>query len=370
MDSFPLSRTLNSQPAGIGRIASLSGRCAWNNLGRNVVFADASLRPFAIFGDTLFPEDDETSQFDLDIHAILELTDTGQIAVVNHLGSVRIFAPPRFHKPGLVRAPYVNEARRLDFIGDVERIIGLGDHLVTSRPRGERLSGVLVTQSIASSRECLDANTTQESFGFVTALAAGSTPEGTGWVALGGEGRVRLVEADRGHLGATRWEAAVDFLSAVLVASGSSIWAAGSDLGGAGLDDYDWEQLGGGGLAQLDLASGAVVASARFDADLAWGSGGVALVVADGVPCGVGRRGELHALPPGAPVTTQLTSELGPHPLGIAHAAVVGGQLVIGFNRGGYELHKVSLRTVSKLVRSLPVHRVSGSRAPGTDECP
>ena len=74
-------------------------------------------------------------------------------------------------------------------------------------------------------------------------------------MALGGEGRVRLVEADRGRLGATRWEAAVDFLSAVLVASGSSLWAAGSALGGAGLDDYDWEQLGGGGLAQLDLAT-------------------------------------------------------------------------------------------------------------------
>ena len=64
------------------------------------MFADASLRPLAIFGDTLFPEDDEASQFDLDIHAIVELADTGQIAVVNHLGSVRIFAPPRSLKPG------------------------------------------------------------------------------------------------------------------------------------------------------------------------------------------------------------------------------------------------------------------------------
>ncbi len=370
MDSLPLSRAANSQPAGIGRLASLGSRCAWNNLGRNVVFADASLHPLAVFGDTLFPEDDEMSQFDLDIHAILEVADTGQIAVVNHLGSVRIFAPPRSRKPGLLMAPYLNEARRLDFIADVERIIGLGDHLVTSRPRGERLDGVLVTQPIASSRECLHATTAQESFGFVTALAAGSTPEGSGWVALGGEGRVRLVEADHGRLGATRWEAAVDFLSAVLVASGSSLWAAGSALGGAGLDDYEWEQLGGGGLAQLDLASGAVVASARFDDDLAWGSGGVALVVANGVPCGVGRRGDLHALPPGASVTVQLTSELSPLPLGIAHAAVVGDQLVIGFNRGGYELHPVPLRTVSELVQSLPVRRASGSRAQGIADHP
>ena len=365
MDSFPRSRVVNSQPAGIGRIASLGAGCAWNNLGRNVVFADASLRPLAVFGDTLFPEDDEASEFDLDIHAIVELGDAGQVAVVNHLGSVRIFAPPRVHEPGSDMVPYVDEIHRLDFVDDVERISGLGERLVTSRPRGERLDGVLVTQPIGTASACLDVNSAQESFGFVTALAASSTPEGTGWVALGGEGRVRLVDVDRGRLGATRWEAAVDFLSAVLVASGSSLWAAGSALGGAGLDDYDWEQLGGGGLAQLDLASGTVVASARFGDDLAWGSGGVALVVAEGVPCGVGRRGELHALPPGAPVTTQITGELGSDALGIAHAAVVGGQLVTGFNRGGYELHKLSLRTVSNLVRSRPTHRASGSHMPG-----
>lgn len=370
MDSLPLSRVANSQPAGIGRLASLGNHCAWNNLGRNVVFADASLRPLAVFGDTLFPDDDETSQFDLDIHAILDLADTGQIAVVNHLGSVRIFAPPRSHQTGPVMVPYLNEDRRLDFIADVERIVGLGNRLVTSRPRGERRGGVLVTQPIASSGHRLDASTAQGSFGFVTALAAGSTPEGTGWVALGGEGRVRLVEADHGRLGAIRWETAVDFLSAVLVTSGSSLWAAGSALGGARVDDYDWESLGGGGLAELDLASGTVVVSARFGADLAWGSGGMALVVANGVPCGVGRRGDLHTLPPGAPVTTQLTSALSPNPLGIAHTAVVGDQLVVGFNRGGYELHRVSLRTVSKLVRSLPAHTVSGSRTPGTAENP
>ena len=136
MDSVPLSRVVNSQPAGIGRIVSLGSRCAWNNLGRNVVFADASLRPIAIFGDTMFPEDDEASQFDLDIHAIVELADTGQIAVVNHLGVVRIFEPPRSIGSEPVVGPHLDETRRLDFVDDVERVIGLGDRLVTSRPRG------------------------------------------------------------------------------------------------------------------------------------------------------------------------------------------------------------------------------------------
>jgi len=356
IDSVPVSRAVNSQPAGIGRLVPLGGRCAWNNLGRNVVFADASLHPLAIFGDTMFPEDDEASQFDLDIHAIVELADTAQVAILNHLGTVRLFEPWS-GAPYPVVGPDLTEGRRLHFVEDIERVVGLGDRLVTSRPRGQRLDGVLVSEPIATARQLLGSSTAHESFGFVTALAASSAPGGTGWVALGGEGRVRLVEARQGRLGATRWEAAIDFCCAVLVAGGSSLWAAGSALGGAGLDDYDWEQLGGGGLAQLDLATGAAVASARFGDDLAWGSGGVALVVADGVPCGVGRSGELHLLAPGASVTTRLTDQVAPHPLGIAHAAVVGDQLVVGFNRGGYRLHVVPLRTLSRLVRDLPVRR-------------
>ena len=358
LNSLPQSRVVNSQPAGIGRIVSLGRRCAWNNLGRNVVFADASLRPLAIFGDTLFPDDDEASQFDLDIHAIVEQAETGKIVVVNHLGSVRIFEQPRLARSGPVVGPNINPERRLDFVDDVERVIGLGDRLVTSRPRGQRLSGVLVTEPMTSARQYLEAEVAHESFGFVTGLAAKSTLGGTGWVALGGEGRVRLIEAEGGRFGLTRWEAAVDFVAVALVASRTSLWAAGSGHGGPGVDDYHWEQLGGGGLARLDLASGAVLSSARFGEDLAWGSGGVPLVVADGVPCGVGSRGELHALAPGAEVTTRLTSSLTPHRLGIAHAAVVGGQLVTGFNRGGYQLHTMPVRTVNQLVRDLPGHRV------------
>ena len=120
MDSVPLSRVVNSQPAGIGRIVSLGSRCAWNNLGRNVVFADTSLRPIALFGDTMFPEDDEASQFDLDIHAIVEVgADTEQIAVLNHLGVVRIFEPPRSIGSEPVVGPHLNEARRIEFIDDV-----------------------------------------------------------------------------------------------------------------------------------------------------------------------------------------------------------------------------------------------------------
>ena len=352
MDSLPLSKVVNSQPAGIGRIVSLGSRCAWNNLGRNVVFADASLRPLGIFGDTLFPDDGEASEFDLDIHGIVELAGTGQIAVLNHLGSVRIFEPPSRSGRGPVE-PHLLAARRLEIADDVERVVSLGDRLVASRPRGQRLGGVLVTEPLPAAGRCVGVSTAHESLGLVTALATRSSPGGTGWVALGSEGRVRLVQAEGGRLGACRWEAAVEFVPSVLEASGSSLWAAGSALGGAGVGDYEWERLGGGGLARLDIADGAVLSSARFGQDLAWGSGGVPLVVVDDVPCGIGRRGELVALAPGAGVTAPLTRELAPHPLGIAHAAVVGDQLVMGFNRGGYRLHTLPLGTVNQLVRGL-----------------
>jgi hypothetical protein len=352
MDSLPLSRVENSQPEGIGRVVSLGGGAAWNNLGRNVVFADRSLRPVAIFGDTMYPDDDEPSQFDLDVHAVVDLADTETIAVLNHYGWIRIFDSPWPREPGPVPAePNLVERRRLEFVDDIERVAGLGDHFVTSRPRGRRLAGVLVTESLPLAGDRLAASVAHESFGFVSALSTRSTPAGNGWVALGGDGNVRLVEAEGGRLGVTLWESAVDFLVTVVIQSGSTLWAAGSAASGSELDDYRWDQLSGGGLAQLDLATGAVLAVARFGEDLAWGSGGVPLVLIDGIPCGVGRRGELHALLPGAAETTRLTDELSPQPLGIAHVAVVGDQLVIGFNRGGYQLQVMSVPALSRLTR-------------------
>ena len=58
-DSYPESRVENSQPAGIGRVVALERQCAWNNLGRNVVFASRSFQPEAVFDQTSYPDDDE-----------------------------------------------------------------------------------------------------------------------------------------------------------------------------------------------------------------------------------------------------------------------------------------------------------------------
>ena len=68
---------------------------------------------------------------------------------------------------------------------------------------------------------------------------------------------------------------------------------AGPELGAAGIDDYDWEKLRGGGFAALDVADGNTVVRGRFAHDLAWGNGGTAVVIAAGLVCGIGRAGEV-----------------------------------------------------------------------------
>src|SRR5690348_15098929 len=71
VDAASATGVRNSQPEGIGRVVALDDLVCWNNLGRNVVFADRRLRPRAIFGTTLFPDEDEASQYDFDVHSIL-----------------------------------------------------------------------------------------------------------------------------------------------------------------------------------------------------------------------------------------------------------------------------------------------------------
>ncbi len=53
VDAWADAGVRNSQPEGIGRVVALRDLVCWNNLGRNVVFADDGLRPLAVFGTTL-----------------------------------------------------------------------------------------------------------------------------------------------------------------------------------------------------------------------------------------------------------------------------------------------------------------------------
>jgi hypothetical protein len=338
LDSYPESRVRNSQPAGIGRVVDLGELCAWNNLGRNVVFASRMFEPHAIFDDTQFPDDDEPSQYDLDVHAIIDIPTADVVVVLNHLGRLRAFRRSEIRSSRAVRS--LEPLWTHTFADDVECVVAIEDRLIGSRPREQRTGGVLVSEPISATadQQGLDAHVELDAWGLVTALGT-ARASGQDWVAVGGNGRVGLVPIHDAAVGPPRWEVAVDFEPATIMWDRKLVWVAGPELGAAGVDDYEWEQLRGGGFAALDPGDGSTVVRGRFVRDLAWGNGGTAVVMFAGMVCGIGRRGELDFYSTRDGNLLTRTAPFAPDSLGIAHAAVVGDQILYGFNRGGYRLH-------------------------------
>lgn len=340
LDSHPDSRVRNSQPAGIGRVVALGDGCAWNNLGRNVVFASRSFEPRAVFDQTEFPDDDEPSQYDLDVHAILDVPGAGVVVVLNHLGILRGFRRSEIDASGPLRR--IDPVWARTFEADVERVVVVGDRLVGSRPREQRAGGVLLSEPITAvpDRSPLDARVQLGDWNMVTAIGR-LLVDGRECIAVGGGGRVAVAPVDDGRVGPLRWEVGVDFEPAAFAWDGHALWAAGPDLGAAEIDDYDWEKLRGGGFAGLDPGDGGAVVRGRFGHDPAWGSGGTAVVIARDLVCALGRTGEIDVYSTEGGTPRRRTAGFAAESLGIAHAAVVGDSVLFGFNRGGYRLHTV-----------------------------
>ena len=145
VDSHPESQVRNSQPHGIGRVVALGGLGAWSNLGRNVVFVGPDLRPRAVFDESVFSED-EPSQYDLDVHAIVDVPGQGVVLTLNHFGMVRAFDRNEVGAPGQVRR--VTPIWMRDFVADVERYAVVNGRLVGSGPREQRSSGLLVSEPL------------------------------------------------------------------------------------------------------------------------------------------------------------------------------------------------------------------------------
>jgi hypothetical protein len=340
VDAHADSPVVNSQPAGIGRVATLTDLCAWNNLGRNIVFADMQLRPVGVFAATAYPDDDELSQYDLDVHAILELPAADVFVALNHLGALRAFRASELRATvGSTLAP-LTPAWTATFCGDVERAAVVGDRLVGSRPRCDGAHGVVVSQPIrdAPAHESVGADVQCEDWGEVTALEVVSVA-GADAIVLGGVGRIGLFPFADGRVERPAWELDVDFRAAAFAPDRGVLWVAGCELPRRDFDDYDWESLRGGGFAGINVVDGTVLASGQLPSEMAWGNGGVAVVVAGGVLCGLGRTGRLHRLTGGSERDRAVTAPLSATSLGIAHAAAVGGRVLFGFNRGGYILH-------------------------------
>jgi hypothetical protein len=327
----------NSQPEGIGRVAAVAGMACWNNLGRNVVFADRQLRPCAVWASTLYPDDDERSQFDLDVHAILDVPELDAVVVLNHLGLLRRFPRAGLRHTGPCRA--VEPVSIASFAADVERVVAAGGVLVGSRPRSERAGGLLVSAPLPTSPADgrLDVDVAGERLGEVTALAVlGGTAEPL--LAVGGPGQVVLTGAGGALSDRPVWRSAVDFRVSVLAWDGRLLWAAGPALSGP-VDDYDWDALGAGGFAALEPADGSVAVAGPLPEDTAWGTGGVTVAPVGRRLAVAGRTGRVHLVDPADPGAPAPAGRPSTGSLGIAHAAVVGTRFLFGFNRGGYRLH-------------------------------
>ena len=342
VDAYPESRVHNSQPHGIGRVVALGDLWAWNNLGRNVVFAGKDFRPRAVFDESVFSED-EPSQYDLDVHAILEVPSEGIVMTLNHLGMVRAFSSDAIRQPGPLRR--VSPMWTRTFAPDVERVVVLGDRIVGSRPREQGAPGLLLSERLSTQDppDPLEVGMRLETLGMVTALVA-IHHRPADCIAVGSEGQVSLVPATADGIGQPRWTVDMDFDPRVVLWDGARVWAAGSDRVAHAIDDYDWNALGGGGFAALDPADGRVLVHGRFAEDLAWGNGGVAVVYLPGALCGIGRRGELYTFDARDGSLLTRTAPIAGASFGIAHAAAQDDLMLFGFNRGGSRLHATRVR--------------------------
>jgi hypothetical protein len=165
------------------------------------------------------------------------------------------------------------------------------------------------------------------------------------------------VPATNGGVGVSRWVADVGFQPAALFWDGAVIWAAGSETSPNGTDDYDWEAIRGGGFTGLDPTDGRVIVRGRFPNDVAWGNGGVAVVMIPGALCAITRTGRVHVfdLQDGSMMT--MSAPIANDSLGIAHATAFAGHVIYGFNRGGYRLHAVAAAAIGRAGREHEIRR-------------
>jgi hypothetical protein len=234
------------------------------------------------------------------------------------------------------------------FVADVERTVGAAGRLVGSAPRSDGAVGVLVSaplDTVAPGGE-IPTKLCATAFGEVTAL--GVVPSMAGpLIAVGGEARVALAPLVGDQVGRPRWEVDVGFRVATVAWHGEAVWAAGPECAGA-IDDYDWERLGGGEFAALNPDDGRTLVTGPLPGDVAWGTGGVAVVPFGPLLAAAGRTGCLHVVDPHGRRRPRSTPPLAGASLGISHLAVVGRGVVCGYNRGGYRLHAFAQSEANK----------------------
>jgi hypothetical protein len=343
-DSHAESPVENSQAPGVGRLGFIGGFLLVNNLGRNISvlrYSSGELNCVAKYAETVYPDDDEASQFDLDMHAFLR-TSRGDIAAVSHYGRVRMFIGAFGG-----RSKVMQLITEFGLPGDVERLVMCGDCIIGSSPSGYKVpdaaeTGVMITDSVYEQHEH---RMVLSDWGMVNNVAVNEGRDRCAVVAGKRIGVFEMKCASSGiEIGTALHELEVPFISQLCTfTNNEQLFLAGYEPAAVG--DQDWDALGGGGFAVVDMASGEIVKHHNFNADLAWGNGGVPAVVNRRQIFGVTRQGELFSWNVLDGERTQVAPPVvsAEQSLGIAHCAFDGMTLWAGFNRGGYNLHRYTV---------------------------
>ncbi len=295
VDAAARAGVRNSQPEGIGRVVALDGLLCWNNLGRNVVFADLEARPHGVFGSTLFPDEDEPSQYDLDVHAIVDLPELGLVGVLNHIGLFRGFRRAEIQEPAGERL--VEPAAQWWFAADVERLCGRSrafGGVDAAIRRWRRPPRVRPLSSVPPSGN-VPVTLSATAFGEVTALGVVPSPLGPS-IAVGGDGQGDLARLSQRPAGSAQMGDSRGFPRRQ---RGLPRWrAVGSWPRPRRRRRLRLGAAEGRGLAALDLADGREVVSGPLPDDIAWGTGGAAVAPFGRFLVAAGRTGCLHLVDP------------------------------------------------------------------------
>jgi hypothetical protein len=362
IESHPQSRVSNSQPHGIGRVTAFDDLVAVNNLGRNIVLMDAAsdtLTPLAKFDETIFP-DDEMSQFDLDMHALLPCRSNQAILAVNHYGRARLLHLPAGHsltKTGGTPLP-LEERHVFQMPGDIEQFHMLDTNLISGSAKGYQVpdppvDGILAFVRIASAGQAANPLLYKAYFsdwGSTTALAVDKDCKHLA-VAFGKRlALTALVHNENNEVvpGDIVFETQLDFVIRFLEfgADWTTLIAAGH-AAGTGQGEQDWDELEGGGWARLER-SGRVTACGDFEEKLAWGNGAETVVIFQDkrTLLAVDKWAGLTAIDTETGTARKLVAPYPQQtkPLGLAHASMSRHGLFVGFNRDGYRLHRYRIK--------------------------
>ncbi len=337
----------NSQIPGIGRLESVADLVLINNLGRNIQFCSKNLDQLALFAETIFPDQDEESQFDLDFHAFLELE--GKVLAINHYGLIRLFNHPG--KDGHFVQPIATKK----WPGDVERFAVAEGCLFSTSPQGYSVQdpaqpGILISAKAMphfstklQGKAELPYEIKLQDWGMTTAIAV---LERQRLVAIAAKNRIGIysyeLQNEQLSLGARPLvEFEPRFVACMLkFDKDGRLFAAGYDQPHTDANDQAWDALAGGGFCLIE--QGSVRYQHSFEIDLAWGNGSdpVLLDLAIDTVYGIDKFAGLHSW-------NLVTGEHNLHCaaeekqlLGMAHATIVDGTILCGFNRDNYRIHR------------------------------